>query len=94
VTRSPLLTRIQQAVWPLADANSKGASSLYQPNNWVPHITLAQWNINRENLPDVVRLVSDRNLYWKVRIDNLALVGTDHQVKFRLPIGGFGDKQF
>jgi 2'-5' RNA ligase len=94
VTRSPVLTRIQREVWSLADAASQRASSLYQPDNWMPHITLAQWIINRENLPDVIRLVSDHNLYWKVRIDNLALVGADHQVKFRLPIGGLGDKQF
>jgi 2'-5' RNA ligase len=94
LTRSPLLTRIQQDVWPLADAASERASSLYHPDHWMPHITLAQWNINRANLPDVIRLLSERNLYWKVRIDNLALVGADHQVKFRLPIGGRGDKQF
>jgi hypothetical protein len=49
--------------------------SYYQPEDWRPHITLAEGDLHHDNLPDVIRLLSHRDFMWHVPINNLAIIG-------------------
>lgn len=76
VVRNPKLMRYQQAVWAaLAEANmSVGAVDLYHPDHWMPHITLAQHDLDATTLPEAVRLLSERTLAWDMTIDGIAVL--------------------
>lgn len=46
----------------------------YGPEHWVPHITLAIKDLNHDNLPDVIRLLSRRSFNWEITVHDVALV--------------------
>jgi 2'-5' RNA ligase len=77
VTRSPLLTKLHQALWPLVEPVSAGINAYYHPDRWIPHITLGHGDITWENLPDVIRLLNGRNFAWTIPINNLAILADD-----------------
>ncbi|HEX8035238.1 MAG TPA: 2'-5' RNA ligase family protein [Ktedonobacterales bacterium] len=76
VVRNPELTRYHQAVWAaLAEAHvSVHAVDLYHPDRWVPHITLAQHDVDATTLPEAVRLLGERALAWDLTISNIAVL--------------------
>lgn len=82
VVRNLELTRYQQAVWAaLAEAQtSVNVEDLYHPDRWVPHITLAQHDLDATTLPQAVRLLGGRALAWDVTIRDIAVL--------RHPVGG------
>lgn len=65
---------------------------LYTPERWVPHITLAEGDVSHEMLPDVIRLLSERDFYWEIEINNLSLLGSEegkiHELHTQLMFGG------
>ncbi len=76
VVRNPELTRYQQTIWAaLAEAHvSVGEMDLYHPDRWVPHITLAQHDLDATTLPEAVRLLGGRALAWNVTMSDIAVV--------------------
>lgn len=92
VTRSPLLTQLHQALWPAVNPLAAGINAYYQPDNWVPHITLGHGDITWDNLPAVIHLLGGRNFAWTIPVDNLALIvdngdGRPHRLHSRFPLG-------
>lgn len=77
VVRSPTLADFHRRVWhALGDAGSN-ISSLYSSEHWMPHITLAQWDIPPEKLPHVLRLLAGRPFSWQVSLTSLASVESE-----------------
>ncbi len=76
VVRNPELTRYHHTIWAaLAEAHvSAGELHLYHPDQWVPHITLAQHDLDATTLPEAVRLLGGRALAWNVTIRDIAVV--------------------
>jgi 2'-5' RNA ligase len=74
VVRSPQLTRLQQALWPRLATGSAGIAEYYHPDQWVPHITLGQGDINMENLPAVLRLLNRYQFEWSFTAGNIAVL--------------------
>src|SRR5262249_44708135 len=63
VARSPCLSAVHEAVWHAIGDVGESYSPYYTPDGlWTPHITLAQWDISRENLPGIVALLAERPL--------------------------------
>jgi 2'-5' RNA ligase len=63
-----------------------GSHPYYQPNSWVPHITVAQSDIQPRHIPDVMRLLCERNFAWDISADNLSFLvdrqdGQPHQLE-------------
>ena len=60
----------------------------------MPHITLADGEMLKEHLPDVVRMLSPQAFDWEIEVNNLSLIydpGTDQGVLLRfdlLPCAG------
>jgi 2'-5' RNA ligase len=91
VTRSPLLTKLHQALWPALEPVSAGINAYYHPDRWIPHITLGHGDITWQNLPAVIRLLSGRNFSWTIPINNLAILrddgdGRPHRLHVRFPL--------
>lgn len=51
-------------------------SPLYQPDVWVPHITLGIEDVTEENLGAVVSTLVNKDFQWEMQIDNLSLIST------------------
>ncbi len=65
-------------------------SPQYKPEFWIPHITLAQSDIDERNLPKVVGRLGRKDLELDVVIDNLAIIfynGTGQGVRSRFRLG-------
>jgi 2'-5' RNA ligase len=95
VVRSLELSRLHSALWQAIGATETGVSSLYSPEHWIPHITLAQGDLDGANLPTVVRWLSGRALSWEITVNNIGLIyqtGHEHRLKFRFGFqGGTGE---
>lgn len=93
VVRSPALTALHQRLWQELAEASAGAVEYYHPERWVPHITLADGDVLKDHLPDVVHMLSARAFDWEIEVTNLSLIyytGTAQEVRLRfdLPPGG------
>lgn len=75
VVRDLLLTKFHDEVW---DAISPFAQGIHEHHyghkNWIPHITLAIEDLTHDNLPDVIRLLSQRPFNWEITINSVSLV--------------------
>ncbi|NMC54788.1 MAG: 2'-5' RNA ligase family protein [Chloroflexi bacterium] len=85
--KSPALFSLHEAILAAVREPLGGAlNPLYEPDVWVPHITLASEDVTEENLGAVVRLLAGRDLHWKMQIDNLAFIlhhpGNSGEMKF------------
>ena len=92
VVRSPALTALHQRLWHELAAASAGMVEYYHPERWMPHITLADGDMLKDHLPDIVRMLSARAFDWEIEVNNLSLIydtGTAQELWFRfdLPSG-------
>ncbi|MFW5708709.1 MAG: 2'-5' RNA ligase family protein [Chloroflexota bacterium] len=69
------LLSIHRRIWQAIDATAQGSSLYYQPVEWRPHITLTQGGVDHDMLPQVIRVLSERNFNWNIEIDNLSIIG-------------------
>jgi 2'-5' RNA ligase len=86
VIRNPELTQLHAALWQAIDGAGTGQSDPYRPENWIPHITLAQGDMGKDNLPRLVRWLSDREFTWEIPVSNIGLIyhtGNEYRLKFR-----------
>lgn len=83
VVRSPALNAVHQKLWRAFPPKTAGIS-LYSPEKWVPHITLAVDDLTREVMPEMLRFLSDIDFHWSIRLEGLTFaVKTDGGYEFR-----------
>lgn len=81
------LLELHEELWQLCETCViAGSYPYYQPGNWVPHITLAQGDVQAQHIPDLMRLLCERNFTWQIRADNLSFLvdrhdGQPHQLE-------------
>jgi 2'-5' RNA ligase len=91
VVRTAELSRRQQALWNAIGDACVDAVDYYAPSNWVPHVTLAQHDLNGESLSAAVGLLSRQPLHWTIAIDNLAFIdatGPEQRLTARFELRG------
>ena len=74
VVRSPELTQFHEALWQEISCTGSGIEDYYHPSHWIPHITIGIGDVNKDNLPQIVRFLAERDLNWEITIDNIGLV--------------------
>ena len=55
----------------------------------MPHITIGFGDINKENLPSIVRWLNERDFTWEITVNNIAYIqdtGTEQVLKARFDI--------
>jgi 2'-5' RNA ligase len=89
VVRSPALSALNQKLWQELAGASTGAVEYYHPEQWMPHITLADGDVLKDHLPEAVRLLSARAFDWEIEVTNLSLIydtGTAQEVRLRFDL--------
>lgn len=89
VVRSLELTQLHEALWQEISPAASGAQEYYHPGQWMPHITIGFGDINKENLPSIVRWLNERDSTWEITINNIAFIhdtGAEQVLKARFEI--------
>lgn len=68
------LLEMQEAIWQAAQPHSRHSNGYYDPDSWVPHVTLAYRDVNRENLACAMLNLAFREVKMEIRVDHLALI--------------------
>ncbi|MGD2027476.1 MAG: 2'-5' RNA ligase family protein [Anaerolineales bacterium] len=68
------LLSVHQTLWEETSSYGENLSRHYRPGRWVPHITLANKDVNVENIDCVARHLVSRSFEWKIQISQLAVV--------------------
>ena len=90
IVRSQELTRFHRIVWHEISGISSGAVAYYDPENWMPHITMGYGDVHKDNLPDLIRGLSEHDFNWEITVNNLSFIedtGKEQKLRFRF---GFG----
>jgi 2'-5' RNA ligase len=75
LVRSLPLTQLHRDIWEGAHQKAPGpVSHYYHPDEWAPHITLAQGDIDNDKLAEIIRVLSARNFHWEITVNNLAII--------------------
>jgi 2'-5' RNA ligase len=74
IVRSSALSEFHRTLWHEISRFGAGIVDYYHPDQWMPHITLAQGDVSPANLPTLVRMLSDHNFTWDIHVDNIALI--------------------
>src|SRR5271170_5654592 len=75
----PLVKTRELAVWhkQIAAAVSPiaaGINEYYAEEIWIPHITIAEGDVDLLVLPEIIRRFGERNFRWELRVTNFALI--------------------
>jgi 2'-5' RNA ligase len=91
IIRSLKLIDIQARLWEPLSAAATEPSPLYHPEQWRPHITLTHRDVNHDLLPQVIRLLSERDFRWEITIDTLGVLSDksepEDDIMFRVRLG-------
>jgi len=81
VVRSAEMQRIHGGVAELALPLASGVNEFYLADVWIPHITIAEGDVDILVLPEILRRFGERNLRWDVRVSNLAVIRASESVQ-------------
>jgi 2'-5' RNA ligase len=88
VVRNLELSQFHQTIWQAITPVGSGISPYYQPATWTPHITLAEHDIEPENLARIITRLASRQLFWEIPVSNLAIIwdtGTRQELRYQIP---------
>ena len=92
VVRSPELDRLHAEVWrALGQPPTGEVARYYEPAMWVPHVTLAQGDIDADKLAEIVRALAARSFHWEMEVNNLSLIydiGSEQGLRCRFNFKG------
>lgn len=91
IVRSPVLSALHEVLWDEIAGFAKEAPEYYHPTQWMPHITLAHGDIDRDKLAEIVRVFSGRQFHWEMSVNNLSLIydtGTEQGLRCRFNFAG------
>ena len=77
VTRTAVLTQLHQSLWPQIEPLSQGSVGYYEPQQWLPHITLGHADITGENIGPIISWLNGQALNWHITVDNLGLISDE-----------------
>ena len=86
LVRTMELSLLHQTIWQEISPLGKEVTSYYDQERWLPHITLAEHDLEKQNVAPIVSLLSERDFSWNIIIDNLAVIwdtGTVQEVRYR-----------
>lgn len=91
IVRSPQLSRLHQKLWDDLAEKATGAVNYYDPEMWMPHVTLAQGGVNRDKLAEIMRAMSRWDFHREATVNNLSLIydtGTKQGLRCRYNFDG------
>jgi 2'-5' RNA ligase len=89
VVRSLELTQLHEELWQEISPVSSGVQEYYNPDQWMPHITIGFGDISKDKLLQMIPLLAERDFNWEITVNNIALIydtGTKQEMKSRFDI--------
>jgi 2'-5' RNA ligase len=89
VVRNPALNALQRELWRDLDGVGSNPVQHFDPELWIPHITLAHHGLTEEVLPDVIKWLAARSFTWEIRVDHVGVIeslGADMTVGHRFQL--------
>lgn len=74
IVRCDSLNRLHQQVWQEVAELSADANPYYYPDNWIPHISLALEDTDRDSIAEAARWLGDRIINWEITVSNLSFI--------------------
>jgi 2'-5' RNA ligase len=74
LVRSAALARLHRELWLAVDKIAQGALAYYHPENWIPHITLAQEKLDQRTLSEILGWLCGQDFTWEFPVNNLSLI--------------------
>ncbi|MFZ5814593.1 MAG: 2'-5' RNA ligase family protein [Bacillota bacterium] len=74
IAPSQRLLAFHRQVWELAAGLAEEPSPYYEPDRWVPHITLAMGDLARSNIGCVMQRLPFEPLDWELRVAGIGLI--------------------
>lgn len=68
------LMELHELIWLNTECCAIHPSHYYSPENWVPHITLASENVNRQNMACALDTLAFEPFEWELHVDSLSLL--------------------
>jgi len=84
VVRSLGLSQFHRTLCRRISSIGSGVPPYYETDRWMPHITLAQWDVDHRNLPEIFGKLGEMTLEMDIKVDNLAIIlddGTSQKVR-------------
>jgi 2'-5' RNA ligase len=92
VVKSPSLVNLHQKIWYAFFPIGKGIAEYYNPELWIPHISLAYDDVNPECIGSAIQEISSDSYNWEMTIDNIAFIsepeGTIGKLQYRFEFSG------
>ena len=91
VIRNPKLTELHQNLWETVSGLGGHLYGLYSPERWIPHITLAQFDLRRDNQLLALQVLMELDLQLAFEVRNLTLfnwIGPWYEPQERYPLLG------
>jgi 2'-5' RNA ligase len=91
VIRNPELTELHRSLWETISGLGGQMYGLYAPERWLPHMTLAQFDLTRDNHMQALQVLMDLDLQLEFEVRNLTLfnwIGPRYEPQERYPLLG------
>lgn len=92
VVKDASLLKLHAEIWEQTQPASQGLSIFYNPERWMPHISLAYEDIDAQNIGPLMQALTFRTFNWEMTIDNIGLIyepeGEIGRLKFTIPLNG------
>jgi 2'-5' RNA ligase len=74
VVKTPQMMDLHKRIWDLSEKITTMRSPYYAPDNWIPHISIAYEDVNRNTIKGLFEDLAFRDFHWEITIDNLAFI--------------------
>ena len=74
LVKSPQLIEFHQKIWQRLESCGTGISPYYNPENWLPHISLAYSDVTQENIGQVMESLAFRTFNWTFEVNNFVYI--------------------
>jgi 2'-5' RNA ligase len=91
VIRNPALSDLHRHLWDIVSGLGGNMYGLYAPDRWIPHMTLAQFDLTRDNHLPVLERLMELDLQLEFEVRNLTLfnwIGPRYEPQERYPLLG------
>jgi len=91
IARSAQLDALRRRIVRAVRQSASQSGPFCEDREWIPHVTLAEGEIENRALASLLSQLSDGDFRWELRVRNLALLINERgrqAVKFRFPLAG------
>jgi len=81
VIRTAEMAAAHERIAASAASFATGINEYYAAEIWIPHVTIAEGDVDILVLPEIVRRFGERIFRWEMRVSNFALIRADESMQ-------------